>query len=183
MKSYLLDIELFQGYMCPGIPVTEDLSFEVEFSDEEVAKIRQLVKDYDGDKEAGLMPILLNDAPELHERISKAAFQEIYDYYLLEGLRGDGFILDEEEQKRNFKNDLESGEFDPEEYIEDSACYDEVPTDEDELFNLWEEWERDQFCSCDIDWALERYPDLPEQMDLEDDHDYICFIPDAFKCF
>ena len=58
MKNYQLDIELFQGYMCPGIPVTEDLSFEVEFSDEEVAKIRQLVKDYTGDKEAGLMPIL-----------------------------------------------------------------------------------------------------------------------------
>ena len=48
MKSYQLDIELFEGYMCPGIPVTEDLSIEVEFSDEEVAKIRQLVKDYTG---------------------------------------------------------------------------------------------------------------------------------------
>lgn len=87
MKSYQLDIEQFQGYMCPGIPVTEDLTIEVEFSDEEVAKIRQLVKDYTGDKGAGLMPILLNDAPELHERIAKAAFQEIYDYYLLDGLR------------------------------------------------------------------------------------------------
>lgn len=41
MKSYQLDIELFQGYMCPGIPATEDLTIEVEFSDEEVAKIRQ----------------------------------------------------------------------------------------------------------------------------------------------
>lgn len=76
MKSYQFDIELFQGYMCPGIPVTEDLSIEVEFSDEEVSKIRQLVKDYTGDKGAGLMPILLNDAPELHERIAKAAFQK-----------------------------------------------------------------------------------------------------------
>ena len=35
MKSYQFDIELFEGYMCPGIPVTEDLSFEVEFSDED----------------------------------------------------------------------------------------------------------------------------------------------------
>ena len=35
MKKYQLDIELFQGYMCTGIPVTEDLSFEVEFSDED----------------------------------------------------------------------------------------------------------------------------------------------------
>ena len=170
MKKYQLDIELFQGYMCPGIPVTEDLTIEFEFSDEEVAKIRQLVKDYTGDKEAGLMPILQNDAPDLHERIAKAAFQEIYDFYLLDGLRNAGFSLDEEDQRRNFKKDLESGEFNP----------DEVPTDEDELFNLWEEWERDQFSSCDVAWVLARYPDLPEQMDLEDEQDYICFIPDEF---
>ena len=97
------------------------------------------------------------------------------------GLRGDCFILDEADQQRNFKKDLESGEFNPEEYIEDSAWYDEVPTDEEELFNLWEEWESDKFSSCDVDWALERYPDLPNQMDLEDDQDYICFIPDAFN--
>ena len=76
---------------------------------------------------------------------------------------------------------LASGEFNPEEYIEDSVWYDEVPTDEDELFNLWEEWESDQFSSCDVAWALARYPDLPDHMDLEDDQDYICFIPDEFK--
>jgi len=76
---------------------------------------------------------------------------------------------------------LASGEFNPEEYIEDSVWYDDVPTDEDELFNLWEEWESDQFSSCDVAWALARYPDLPEQMDLEDEQDYICFIPDEFK--
>jgi len=181
MKNYQLDIELFQGYMCPGIPVTEDLSFEVEFSDEEVSKIRQLVKDYTGDKEAGLMPILLNDAPDLHERIAKAAFQEIYDFYLLNGLRNNYFELDEADQQRNFKKDIESGEFNPEEYIEESACYDEVSTDEENLFYLWEGWERDQFSSCDVAWALARYPDLPDHMDVEDNQDYICFIPDEFN--
>ena len=55
-----------------------------------------------------------------------------------------------------------------------------VITDEEELFNLWEEWERDQFSSCDVAWALARYPDLPDHMDLEDDQDYICFILDEF---
>ena len=138
-------------------------------------------KDYTGDKRAGLMSILKNAAPELHERIAKAAFQEIYDFYLLDGLRKDYIELDEDAQQRNFKKDLESGEFNPEEYIEESAWYDEVPTDEDELFNLWEEWERDQFSCCDVAWALERYPDLPDHMDLEDNQDYICFIPDTFN--
>ena len=117
------DIELFQGYMCPGIPVTEDLTIEVEFSDEEVAKIRQLVKDYTGDKRAGLMPILQDDAPELHERIAKAAFQEIYDFYLLDGLRNGYIELDEADQRRNFKKDLESGEFNPEWRIQSRGVY------------------------------------------------------------
>ena len=126
MNKYQLDIELFLGYRCPGVAVTENLSFEVEFSDEEVARIRQLVKDYTGDKEAGLMPILQDDASELHERISKAASQEICHFYILDDLRIQSTMLDEDDQPL-------------------------------------------------------RYPDLPEQMDLEDEQDYICFIPDEFK--
>ena len=98
MNKYQLDIELFLGYRCPGVAVTEDLSFEVEFSDEEVARIRQLVKDYTGDKEAGLMPILQDDAPELHERISKAAFQEIHDFQLREEIRNISIMVDEDEE-------------------------------------------------------------------------------------
>ena len=181
MNAYQLDIELFEGCTCPGIPVTEELSFDVEFSDEEVAKIRQLVNDYTGDKEAGLMPILQDEAPELHKRIAKAAFQEIYNYYLLDGLCSGKIELNEDDQRRNFKQDLESGEFDPEEYIEDSGLYDEVPTDEDELFYLWTGWESEQFSSHDFEWILERYPDLPEYIEIdEDDQEYICFIPDAF---
>ena len=126
MNKYQLDIELFLGYRCPGVAVTEDLSFEVEFSDEEVARICQLVKDYTGDKEAGLMPILQDDAPELHERISKAASQKIHDFHLREEIRIQSTMLDEDEEPLS-------------------------------------------------------YPDLPEQMDLEDEQDYICFIPDEFK--
>ena len=180
MNKYQLNIELFQGMMCPGIPVTEDLTVEVAFSDDEVAKIRQLVNDYTGDKAAGLMPILEYDAPELHERISKAAFQVIYDFYLLNGLRNDYIELDEEDQRRNFKQDLESGEFNPEEYIVESMSYDEVPTDDDDLFYLWLEWERDMFSTCDAAWALSRYPNLPDHLDVSNEQDYICFIPDAF---
>ena len=108
------------------VAVTEDLSFEVEFSDEEVARIRQLVKDYTGDKEAGLMPILQDDAPELHERISKAAFQEICHFYILDDLRIQSIMDDEDEEPLSI-------------------------------------------------------PDLPSDIDLEDDQSYICFIPDEFK--
>ena len=181
MKKYKLDIALFLGSICPEFPVTEVISIEVEFNDEEVAKIRQLVKDSTGDKGAGLMAILKNDASELHERISKAIFQKIFVFYLFYGLRYDGFMLDEADRRRNFKKDLESGVFCPKEYIDYSMYYDEVPTDENELFNLWEEWERDQFGSRDVDWALARYPDLSDHMDLKDNQYYFCHIPEEFK--
>ena len=180
MAEYKIECEQCLGFSHSGPVYTEGES-TVELSDEEVAKIRKLVSDYTGDKGAGLMPILENDAPELHDRIAKAAFKSIYDFYIVHGLRNDGFMLDEADQRRNFKQDLESGDFNPEEYIEDSIWYDEVPTDEDELFNLWEEWERDQFSCCDATWALSRYPDLPDHLDVCDDQDYICFIPDEFN--
>ena len=154
MKKYPLEMELFQGVMCPGIPVTKNITFEVEFSDEEVTKIRQLVKDYTGDKKAGLIAILMNDAPDLYERVDEAAFNAIFDFYLLEGIRNDGFILDKDDLHRNYKHDLESGEFNPQEYIEESAWYDEVPTDEDELFELWEEWQSEQFSTCEKEHLL-----------------------------
>ena len=172
---------IFRTFVVARHRIKVTISIEVEFNDEEVAKIRQLVKDSTGDKGAGLMAILKNDASELHERISKDIFQKIYDFYLLYGLRNDGFMLDEADKRRNFKKDLESGVFCPKEYIDYSMYYDEVPTDENELFNLWEEWERDQFGSRDVDWALARYPDLSDHMDLKDNQYYFCHIPEEFK--
>ena len=178
--KYQLDIDLFQGYQCPGIPVSEELYIEVEFSDAEVVKIRQLVKDYTGDKDAGLMPILENDAPDLHKRIADAAYEEIRNFYIVEGLKEDGFDLDEDAQQRYFKEDLESGDFDPEEFIDESMCYDEVPDDEEDLFCLWQEWERSEFACSDASWAISRYPDIVNQIDVSNDQDYICSIPDDF---
>ena len=58
MKKYKLDVALFLGSICPEFPVTEVISIEVEFNDEEVAKIRQLVKDSTGDNGASHLPLL-----------------------------------------------------------------------------------------------------------------------------
>ena len=102
---------IFRNFVVARHRIKVTISIEVEFNDEEVAKIRQLVKDSTGDKGAGLMAILKNDASELHERISKAIFQKIFVFYLFYGLRYDGFMLDEADRRRNFKKDLESGVF------------------------------------------------------------------------
>jgi len=38
------DIELFQGYTCIGCAVVNDLAIEVEFTDEEIAQMKQLAQ-------------------------------------------------------------------------------------------------------------------------------------------
>ena len=177
---YQLTIELFEGMTCPGIPVTKDLTFNVEFSEEEVTLIRKLVKDYTGDKSAGLMPILEDAAHDLYVRISDKALDIIYDYFLVEGFKEGYFELDTDEQRKFFKKDMESGEFKPEEFIEDSMWFEEMPEDEEELMDLWEEWECSKATVENATWLKERYPNILEQLDVSEEQDYICQIPDEF---
>lgn len=67
------DIELFQGYTCIGCEVINDLAIEVEFTDEEVAQMKQLVCQIeDEDYCHGIMPVLKEGAPELYDRMERA---------------------------------------------------------------------------------------------------------------
>lgn len=51
------DFELFQGYTCIGCAVINDLAMEVEFTDDEVAMMKQLVSQIDEtDYSKGIMP-------------------------------------------------------------------------------------------------------------------------------
>ena len=59
------DIEYFQGVTCIGCAVIEDLDIEVEFTDDEIAQMRQLVSQLDEALYSqGLMPVLKDAAPE-----------------------------------------------------------------------------------------------------------------------
>lgn len=179
-NTYQLTIELFHGMACPGLPVSEEITIEVKLSDDEVAKIRQLVKDYDGDKDAGLMPILESDAEELYERIDDAAKREIFHFHIVECYKEACFDVDEDLQRQYFKHDLENGVFNPAEFIDDSIWYDEIPEDEEDLFYLWVEWERATLGLDNVMRLIERYPDLLNQLTPSDDPNYICRIPSDF---
>ena len=87
--------------------------------------------------------------------------------------------LDEEEQRQNFKKDLESGLFKPQEFIEKSDNYNEVPEDEEELFDLWMEWEHWQFFIEDVAWIHSRHNIDESAVDVNDIQ-YICYIPEEF---
>ena len=91
-QTVQFDIEYFQGVTCIGCPMIEDLAIEVEFTDDEIAQMRQLVSQLDEDLYSdGLMPVLKDATPKLHERIDAAARSAIFDFLVEDGIR-QGYI-------------------------------------------------------------------------------------------
>lgn len=86
------DIEYFQGITCISCTMTEDLAIEVEFTNDEISQMRQLISQLDeplyGD---GLMPVLKDAAPELYKRIDSAARSAIFDFLVEDGIN-QGYI-------------------------------------------------------------------------------------------
>jgi len=70
-------------------------SEEVDLSDQEIALIKQLVKQSPS-KRHGLMPILEDGAPELYDKLWDAIEQPLRDAVLEDG-RKNGFVDDESE--------------------------------------------------------------------------------------
>ena len=68
-------------------------SEEVDLSDQEIAQIKQLVKQSPSERH-GLMPILEDGAPELYDKLWDAIEQPLRDTVLEDG-RKNGFVDDE----------------------------------------------------------------------------------------
>ena len=177
--TYTLYIEVEEGLDCMGIPMDDGLTIDVDFTDGEVATIKQLVNNAEAGEEDNLMPILEDDAPELYQRIDDAARAAMFDALLVRAAQGYDLEFDEDEQRENFQRDLESGRFVPEDFIEESDNYSEVPEDEEELFDLWSEWERKQFEEEDAAWIRSRYTIDKDSIDVSDD-EFICYIPEEW---
>ena len=78
-KIYSFRIDADTDYTCVGAPMpqSENILVEVSLSNEEVETIKSLVAKSPFDRDAGLMPVLENDAPVLYDRIDKAAKKAI----------------------------------------------------------------------------------------------------------
>ena len=70
-------------------------SEEVDLSDQEIAQIKQLVKQSPSERH-GLMPILEDGAPELYDKLWEAFERPLRDTVLEDG-RKNGFVDDENE--------------------------------------------------------------------------------------
>ena len=178
-KTYNLYIEIEEGVDCMGIPMDEGLTIDVDFTDGEVATIRQLVDDAEAGEDDNLMPILEEAAPELYQRIDDVARRDMFDFFLVQAAQEYDIDFDEEEQWENFRKDLESGLFVPNDFIEESDNYSEVPEDEEELFDLWSEWEHNKFGEEDAAWIRSRYTIDEDCIDVSNDV-FFCYIPEEW---
>lgn len=178
-KKYDLYLEIVEERSWMGMPLYDGITIDVDFSDDEVATIRQLVSNAGAGEEDNLMPIIEDAAPEVFQRIDKAARSAMFDYYLVQAAQDYNIEFDEDEQRRNFEHDLESGLFVPEDFIEDSDNYSEVPEDDEELFDLWSEWEHKKFEEEDAEWIRSRYTIDESAIDVSED-EYICYIPEEW---
>ena len=159
------DFELFQGYTFIGCAVINDLAMEVEFTDDEVAQMKQLVSKIDEtDYSKGIMPILKEGAPALYDRMDKAARSEIFDFYVRDGISQGYIEFEDDELRSNFKKDFGIGD------DEDIA--------EDDYYSWYDE-EMDRIRCSGLKWIRSRYS-VDDQVSMEEDPDYTVDIPSDF---
>ena len=163
-QTIQFDMELFQGYTCIGCAVVNDFAIEVEFTDEEIAQMKQLVSQIeDEDYSQGIMPVLKDAAPELYKRIENEARSEIIDFLYEDGISQGYIEFDDDELRRNFLNDNDLTEED----------FDE------NLYDKWYDEEMSRINCSGLDRIRSRYS-IDNQVTLEDNPDYTCDIPVDF---
>ena len=158
------DMELFQGYTCIGCAVVNDLAFEVEFTDDEIAQMKKLVSQIeDEDYSQGIMPVLKEGAPELYDRMEKEALNEIFDFYVRDGIRQDYIEFEDDELQANFRKDYG---------ITDDEAH------KDEYYEWYDEEMKRIRCSG-LRWSRARYS-VDDQVSMDHTPDYTVDIPVDF---
>ena len=163
-QTIQFDMELFQGYTCIGCAVINDLEIEVEFTDDEIAQMKQLVSKIDEtDYSKGIMPVLSEGAPALYERMNEAARSEIFDFYVRDGIRQGYIEFEDDELRANFRKDYG---------ITDDEPY------EDEYYEWYDE-EMNRIRCSGLKWIRSRYS-VDDQVSMEETPDYTVDIPVDF---
>lgn len=157
------EMEIFQGYTCIGCAVVNDLEVEVEFSLEELSKIRYLVSQLDEDYSKSMMSVLQDGAPELYERMLDAVRDAIFEFYVQEGISNGYIEYDEDELRKNFLKD----------YGLDEKDYDK------DLYYEWYGEEMARISCSGLRWIRSRYS-VDDQVSLEDLPEYTVDIPVDF---
>lgn len=164
-QTIQFEMEIFQGYTCIGCAVVNDLELEVEFTDDEIAQMKQLVGQLDEPLYSeGIMPVLKDGAPELYDRMENAVRKEIFDFLVFDGIRQGYIEFEEDELQANFRKDFGIG--DNEELDEDS-------------YYEWYDEEMARIRCSGLAWIRARYS-VDDQVSLDELPDYTVDIPVDF---
>ncbi len=159
------ELHLFQGYTCIGCAVVNDLVIDIEFTDEEIAQMKQLVSQIeDEDYSPGIIPVPKEGAPALYDRMDKAARSEIFDFYVRDSIRQGYIEFEDDELRSNFKKDFGIG--------------DDEEIDDDEYYEWYDE-EMDRIRCSGLSWIRSRYS-VDDQVSMEEEPDYTVDIPADF---
>ena len=163
-QNIQFDMELFQGYTCIGCAVINDLAFAAEFTEDEIAQMKQLVSKIDEtDYSKGIMPVLCEGVPALYERMNEAARSEIFDFYVEDGIRQGYIEFEDDELRANFRKDYG---------ITDDEAH------EDEYYEWYDE-EMNRIRCSGLKWIRSRYS-VDDQVSMEETPDYTVDIPVDF---
>ena len=71
MKKVSFKIDYNVGFECVGVPIPKIISMDVlvDLEEEDIEKIKELIKVSTFDQEAGIMPILRSEAPDLYDHL------------------------------------------------------------------------------------------------------------------
>lgn len=180
-QTIQFDMSYNQGYTCIGCAMIADLVVDEEFTDDEIALMKQFVSQIDGeDYSRGIMPLLKEGAPSLYDRLEEAAHDVIYEFLVQDGFRNGYIDLDDDDFRKNYEKDVEDGTFDfiPSDYFDIS----EHPSDEEveeKAYRVWYEQEMSDLESMDLEWIRSRYA-VDDHVEMEDDPDYTIDIPVEF---
>ena len=118
MKAVSFKVDYDVGFECVGVPIPKIISMDVlvYLGEEDVEKIKELSKVSTSDQEAGIMPILRREAPDIYSRLDNE-FQESIKVEMLQRDQGEPNVFDgDEPDDFEFGYDEEKLEF-----------YDDVP--------------------------------------------------------
>lgn len=166
-KAVDFSIMYFQGVTCGGCSVVDELDLKVEFTEDEVAQMRQLVSQLDEECYCeGILPVLEEAAPTLHQRIREAARKRIFDFLVRQGISLDYIEFKEDELLANYRKDLGIGKG--------------KAIDKDSYYEWYDE-EMERIRNNDLQWVRSRYS-VDDSVELEDDEelDYTVDIPVEF---
>ena len=85
MKKVSFKIDYNVDFECVGAPIPKIISMDVlvDLEEEDIEKIKELIKFSTFDQEAGIMPILRSEAPDIYYRLDRE-FQEFIKVEMLQ---------------------------------------------------------------------------------------------------